>query len=181
MIADKKNRLVVNINDLRRKNPKRAVKLLNNGFEEQLAFQKALKEYIFSVSMEYCKVFDEFFVAFEGSFGSKHVTPRSLHSRYLGNLVCVEGIVTKCKRCLCFFYIYLFVDGFLKFLIKIKIVFYVGSLIHPKVVKSVHYCPTTGKIMERKYTDLTSLDAFPSSMVYPTKVRNLKEIFYVKI
>lgn len=31
------------------------------------------------------------------SFGSKHVTPRTLSARYLGNLVCVEGIVTVCK------------------------------------------------------------------------------------
>ena len=31
------------------------------------------------------------------SFGSKHVTPRTLSARYLGNLVCVEGIVTVCE------------------------------------------------------------------------------------
>ena len=31
------------------------------------------------------------------SFGSKHVTPRTLMSRFLGNMVCVEGIVTKSK------------------------------------------------------------------------------------
>lgn len=29
------------------------------------------------------------------SFGNKHVTPRTLTSGFLGNLVCVEGIVTK--------------------------------------------------------------------------------------
>lgn len=46
----------------------------------------------------------------------------------------------------------------------------VGSLVRPKVVRSVHYCPATKKTMERKYTDLTSLDAFPSSAIYPTKV-----------
>lgn len=40
----------------------------------------------------------------------------------------------------------------------------------PKVVRSVHYCPATKKTMERKYTDMTSLDAFPSSAIYPTKV-----------
>ncbi|KAJ8909460.1 hypothetical protein NQ315_013823 [Exocentrus adspersus] len=43
------------------------------------------------------------------------------------------------------------------------------SLVHPKVVRSVHYCPATKKIMERKYSDLTSLEAFPSAAVYPTK------------
>lgn len=71
--------------------------LLNNAFEEQLAFQRALKEYVDSVDPTYAKDNEELFVAFEGSFGNKHVTPRTLMSRFLGNLVCVEGIVTKCK------------------------------------------------------------------------------------
>ncbi|XP_063220914.1 DNA replication licensing factor Mcm3 [Bacillus rossius redtenbacheri] len=139
MAADKKRRLTVNINDLRRKNPRRAASLLSNGFEEQLAFQRALKELVGSVDPTFAKETEEFFVAFEGSFGGKHVTPRSLMCRHLGNLVCVEGIVTKC------------------------------SLVRPKVVRSVHFCPATRKVMERRYTDLTSNDAFPSSAVYPTK------------
>lgn len=74
------------------------------------------------------------------SFGAKHCTPRSLSSKFLGNVVCVEGIVTKC------------------------------SLVRPKVVRSVHYCPATKKTIERRYTDLTSYDPFPSSAVYPTAV-----------
>lgn len=139
MIADDSSRIVVNVNDLRRKNPIRARDLLENAFEEQNAFQKALKEYVNTVAPDYSKEHEDFFIAFEGSFGNKHVTPRSLQCRYLGNLVCVEGIVTKC------------------------------SLVHPKVVRSVHYCPATKKVLDRKYTDLTSLDAFPSSAVYPTK------------
>ena len=40
----------------------------------------------------------------------------------------------------------------------------------PKVVKSVHYCPATKKTIERKYSDLTSLNPFPTSGAYPTKV-----------
>jgi Predicted ATPase involved in replication control, Cdc46/Mcm family len=71
--------------------------LLNNAFEEQLAFQRALKEYVGSFDPTYSKENDELCVAFEGSFGNRHVTPRTLMSRFLGNLVCVEGIVTKCK------------------------------------------------------------------------------------
>ena len=47
---------------------------------------------------------------------------------------------------------------------------FAGSLVRPKVVRSVHYCPQTKKTLIRRYTDLTSLDAFPSSTVYPTKV-----------
>ena len=139
MIKKSKCRVIVNINDLRRKNEKRASKLLTESFEELIAFQNALKEFVGSADATYSKKFEEFFVGFEGSFGSRHVTPRSLTSHFLGNMVCVEGIVTKC------------------------------SLVWPKVVRSVHYCPNTKKTLERRYTDLTSLNAFPSSTVYPTK------------
>ena len=47
---------------------------------------------------------------------------------------------------------------------------FLGSLVRPKVVRSVHYCPATQKSIERRYQDLTSYDAFPSSAIYPTKV-----------
>lgn len=97
MLADEKRRLVINVNDLRRKLPERAVALLNNSFEEQLACQKALREFVCSIDTIYSKEQVDFFVAFEGSFGNKHVTPRTLTSKYLGNLICVEGIVTRCK------------------------------------------------------------------------------------
>ncbi|XP_052391571.1 DNA replication licensing factor MCM3-like [Carassius gibelio] len=139
MISENKSRLIVNLNDLRRRNEKRAAKLLNNAFEELLAFQRALKDLVASIDATYAKQHEEFFIGLEGSFGSKHVSPRTLTSRLLGSVVCLEGIVTKC------------------------------SLVRPKVVRSVHYCPATKKTMERKYTDMTSLDAFPSSAIYPTK------------
>ncbi|KAM6992634.1 DNA replication licensing factor MCM3 [Tautogolabrus adspersus] len=139
MISENKARLIVNINDLRRRNEARAAKLMSNAFEELLAFQRALKDLVASVDATYAKQYEEFFIGLEGSFGTKHVTPRTLTSRLLGSMVCVEGIITKC------------------------------SLVRPKVVRSVHYCPATKKTMERKYTDMTSLDAFPSSAIYPTK------------
>lgn len=139
MISKNECRLIVNINDLRRKNEKRAVEILNNAFEELIAFQNALKEFVSSADTAYGKKHEEFFIGFDGSFGAKHVTPRSLSAHFIGNMVCVEGIVTKC------------------------------SLVRPKVVRSVHYCPQTKKTLVRKYTDLTSLDAFPTSSVYPTK------------
>uniref|UniRef100_A0A3B5R024 DNA replication licensing factor MCM3 n=1 Tax=Xiphophorus maculatus TaxID=8083 RepID=A0A3B5R024_XIPMA len=139
MISENKARLIVNVNDLRRRNETRAAKLMSNAFEELLAFQRALKDLVASVDGTYAKQHEEFFIGLEGSFGSKHVSPRTLTSRLLGSMVCVEGIITKC------------------------------SLVRPKVVRSVHYCPATKKTMERKYTDLTSLDAFPSSAIYPTK------------
>ncbi|XP_057283469.1 DNA replication licensing factor MCM3 [Pezoporus wallicus] len=139
MISDNQYRLLVNINDLRRKNEKRANRLLNSAFGELVAFQRALKDFVASVDATYAKQFEDFYIGLEGSFGSKHVSPRTLTACFLSCIVCVEGIVTKC------------------------------SLVRPKIVRSVHYCPATKKTIERRYTDLTSLDAFPSSSVYPTK------------
>ncbi|XP_025420722.1 zygotic DNA replication licensing factor mcm3-like isoform X4 [Sipha flava] len=139
MIDENSQRLLIDINDLRKKNPNRTQALLTNTFEEQFAFERALKEYVANIDSTFANKYDEFFVAFEGSFGSRHVTPRTLNSKFLGNLVCLEGIVTKC------------------------------SLIRPKIVKSVHFCPVTKKTIERRYTDMTSTSAFPSSTVYPTK------------
>ncbi|XP_028653055.1 zygotic DNA replication licensing factor mcm3-like [Erpetoichthys calabaricus] len=139
MISDNRCRLIVNINELRQRNSGRAAKLLDNSVMELLAFQRALKEFVATIDATYAKQYEEFYVGLEGSFGKQHVTPRTLASSFLGTVVCVEGIVTKC------------------------------SLVRPKVVRSVHYCPATKKTMERKYTDMTSLDAFPSSAIYPTK------------
>ncbi|XP_029799037.1 DNA replication licensing factor MCM3 [Suricata suricatta] len=139
LISDNQYRLIVNVNDLRRKNEKRANRLLSNAFEELVAFQRALKEFVASIDATYAKQYEEFYIGLEGSFGSKHVSPRTLTSCFLSCVVCVEGIVTKC------------------------------SLVRPKVIRSVHYCPATKKTIERRYSDLTSLVAFPSSSVYPTK------------
>ncbi|XP_074189170.1 DNA replication licensing factor MCM3 isoform X2 [Rhinolophus sinicus] len=113
--------------------------LLSNAFEELVAFQRALKDFVASIDATYAKQYEEFYIGLEGSFGSKHVSPRTLTSCFLSCVVCVEGIVTKC------------------------------SLVRPKVVRSVHYCPATKKTIERRYSDLTTLVAFPSSSIYPTK------------
>ncbi|KIH46222.1 MCM2/3/5 family protein [Ancylostoma duodenale] len=110
MISTGTPRLIVNLNDVRKKSAERAT--------------------------------GEVQVGFEGSFGDRHVNPRSLKANFLGNLVCCEGIVTKC------------------------------SAVRPKVVKSVHYCPATKKTLEKRYTDLTSYESFPSSNVYPTEDEN---------
>merc|ERR1719419_1557090 len=139
MVDNKANRLIVSINDLRNQNRERAFALLEKSFEEVSAFQRALKEFVGSIDATYAKETLDFFVGFEGSFGAKHVTPRTLTARNLGNLVCLEGIITKC------------------------------SLVRPKVVKSVHFCPATGKTLERVYSDLTSFDAYPSTAAYPTQ------------
>ena len=57
--------------------------------------------------------------------GAKPMSPRSLTSSSLRQLVCVEGVATKV------------------------------SSIKPKVVRSVHYCPQTKQHLEREYRDAT--------------------------
>ena len=70
---------------------------MKNAFEELSCFQRALMEYAGSADAVYAKQHDELSIGLEGSFGSHHVSPRTLTSKFLGSVVCVEGIVTKCK------------------------------------------------------------------------------------
>lgn len=83
--------------------------LLEHSFDEIIPFQRALKTFVENVDTDYAKGRTDFFIGFEGSFGRKHTTPRTLTSRFLGNLVCVEGIVVRCKlKMNVFFITYLF-------------------------------------------------------------------------
>ena len=95
-------------------------------------------------------------VGIEGPIGATPLSPRSLASSSLRQLICVEGVATKV------------------------------SAVKPKVVRSVHYCPKTQQHESRDYIDATDpqlgLPALDSSgreipdriitvtsSVYPTK------------
>lgn len=100
MIDRKERRLVVNVNDLRKKNPVRCQRyvqsqkvllkgcilksiffhtnlliffysLLTASFEELVAFQRALKEFVSAADPEYTKDVEEFFVAMEGRYSGE--------------------------------------------------------------------------------------------------------------
>ncbi|PAV78729.1 hypothetical protein WR25_07419 [Diploscapter pachys] len=141
MIQEGQCRLIVSLDDVRRRLPQRAHALIRNFVDEILCIQQAARDMLQRASPDFATD-KEIYVGFEGTFGDRHVNPRTLKSNFLGNMVCCEGIVTKC------------------------------STVRPKVVRSVHYCPATKKTLERKYTDLTSYEAFPSSNVYPTEDEN---------
>lgn len=53
---------------------------------------------------------------------------------------------------------------------NLRVISFLGSLVRPKVVKSVHYCPTTGNFTTREYRDITSNMGVPTGSVYPTRV-----------
>ncbi|WOH12005.1 hypothetical protein DCAR_0831501 [Daucus carota subsp. sativus] len=102
----------------------------------------AITELARHVDHKYLKEGEQVLVGFEGPFVSRRVTPRDLLSSFIGSMVCVEGIVTKC------------------------------SLVRPKVVKSVHFCPSTGSFTSREYRDITSNMGLPTGSVYPTRDEN---------
>lgn len=78
-------------------------------------------------------------VGFEGSFGGFHTTPRHLSASYLGNMVCLDGIVTSC------------------------------SLVRPKMLKSVHYAENRKAFVMREYFDATMIGGqAPTPINYPT-------------
>lgn len=156
MIDSGARRLIVNLNDLRAltdpEAPSLILRLLNSPFEEVNAFQQALGEVVDSINPAYAKHHDnKFHIGFEGSFGANHVTPRGLTASLLGSLVCIEGIVSKC------------------------------SLVHPKVQKSVHYCPATEASTERTYRDATSIDGLPTYGVYPKEVNGRDNLYYCSL
>ncbi|KAI9198885.1 hypothetical protein LWI28_023774 [Acer negundo] len=142
MINHKRHRLIVNISDLYSFSEDLPPRLLRNPVEYMQPFCDAATEWARNIDPKYLKEGEEVLVGFEGPFVSRRVTPRELLSQFIGSMVCVEGIVTKC------------------------------SLVRPKVVKSVHFCPTTGNFTTREYRDITSNMGVPTGSVYPTRDDN---------
>lgn len=141
MIKKQETRLIVKINDTRKNSnfKARAKGLIENSVEELVAFKRALKEYVISLDPVYGRSVFDFHIGLCGSFGSYHVTPRTLDTAFLNHTVCVEGIVSKVSQ------------------------------VKPKIMKSVHYCPATKKKLERRHYDLTSLEYQPTYNSIETK------------
>ena len=142
MMRKRESRLVININDLAGDQfGALRLRLMQRPMEALPAFDQALRETVQNISPTYDRELDhDMHVGIDGSLGAHMLNPRLLTARFLGSLVCVEGIITKC------------------------------SLVRPKVVKSVHFCESTGAFHKREYRDSTTPGAFmPTSTVYPTK------------
>ncbi|KAL1366353.1 hypothetical protein HN51_014191 [Arachis hypogaea] len=138
LINHKRRRLIVNISDLHSFRDL-GNRILRNPSEYMQAFCDAVTDAARAIDPKYLKEGEQVLVGFEGPFVSRRVTPRELLSEFIGSMVCVEGIVTKC------------------------------SLVRPKVVKSVHFCPTTRQFTSREYRDITSNMGLPTGSVYPTR------------
>ncbi|KAJ8549358.1 hypothetical protein K7X08_033065 [Anisodus acutangulus] len=144
MINNNRRRVIMDLSDFYndREGSDLARRLLQNPSEYMQPLVDALTDMIRTHNPKYLKEGEQVLIGFTGPFVSRRVTPRELLSRFIGSMVCVEGIVTKC------------------------------SLVRPKVVKSVHFCPTTEKFMAREYRDITSNVGLPTGSVYPTRDDN---------
>ncbi|XP_078437546.1 minichromosome maintenance (MCM2/3/5) family protein [Wolffia australiana] len=142
MVQNKRRRLIIGVDHLRDFSLDLARRLIRNPGEYMHAFSDAATDVARTVDPKYLKEGERLLVGFTGPFGFHRVTPRDLMSSFIGTMVCVEGIITKC------------------------------SLVRPKVVKSVHYCPATGQFMSREYRDITSTTGLPTGSVYPTRDDN---------
>ncbi|KAF3329720.1 DNA replication licensing factor MCM3 [Carex littledalei] len=137
--SEKRRRIIVGMDDLRNFNLDLARRIIRNPGEYIQPISDALTEVTRNKRPKHLREGQRLLVGFSGPFGFHKVTPRDLMSSFIGSMVCVEGIITKC------------------------------SLVRPKVVKSVHYCPTTQQLMSREYRDITSTVGLPTGSVYPTR------------
>ncbi|KAL6841409.1 hypothetical protein ACP4OV_028927 [Aristida adscensionis] len=139
MVQNKRRRLIIGMDDLRNHNLDLARRVIRSPGEYMHPASEAVSEVARNLDPKFLKEGERVMVGFSGPFGFHRVTPRDLMSSFIGTMVCVEGIVTKC------------------------------SLVRPKVVKSVHFCPATEKFLTREYRDITSFVGLPTGSVYPTR------------
>eukprot|EP00178_Gracilaria_changii_P017520 TRINITY_DN4_c0_g1_i1.p1 TRINITY_DN4_c0_g1~~TRINITY_DN4_c0_g1_i1.p1 ORF type:complete len:884 (+),score=104.26 TRINITY_DN4_c0_g1_i1:2765-5416(+) len=143
-------RLVISIDDLRDFDPELTAQLLVRPVELLPVFERAMQDLITGIRQDLVldkRKLAEYRIGLEGAFGSRRVSPRGLKANLVGGVVNVEGIVTR------------------------------ASVVRPRLVLSVHYCPITKKFHEKTYRDnasVSSLAVFtqnagmPGSS-YPTK------------
>lgn len=128
MLRLDQSRLTVNIDDLRDYRRDFADGLLKQPVDFLPAFHDALLTVIQQVhDIDKHDIEGKGYgIGFVGSFGDHHVSPRTLRASHLGHMISLEGIVTRC------------------------------SLVRPKMLKSIHYCPDTSLFHSREYRDATS-------------------------
>lgn len=141
MLKQRNFRFVININELRQYSQDMAKGLLQEPLEWIPSLEAAVRELAVNLNDAFDIDFElnPIHVGVEGSFGGFHTTPRHLSASYLGNMVCLDGIVTSC------------------------------SLVRPKMLRSVHYNEARKQFVMREYYDATMIGGqAPTPINYPT-------------
>mmetsp|Transcript_7966 Transcript_7966/g.29120 ORF Transcript_7966/g.29120 Transcript_7966/m.29120 type:complete len:741 (-) Transcript_7966:407-2629(-) len=141
LVLRRERRLSINLNALRQFDASLANSLLREPGEYLSSLTEAVGDVVSTIDPKYLSEGD-IRITFTGGFGFHRISPRELLSPFLGKIVNVEGIVTKC------------------------------SCVRPKVVKTTHFCEATGRFVNREYRDVTSSKGTPTSTVYPTRDEN---------
>lgn len=103
MLKEQKQRLLVDIADIQRFSNSLHWQLLTQPTQFYAPFQAALKEAVRLHASGADKLTTDnshevdYQLGFSGHFGERSMTPRQLQAHHLGQLVCVEGIATKCS------------------------------------------------------------------------------------
>lgn len=140
-VHSNRQRLLIELNDLRLFSAELANALLTDPFACVLSFESALNEFASEITSFLSSEKNRLRIGFQGAFGSLSRTPRSLSSSCLSSMICIEGIATSC------------------------------SLVRPKLSRSIHYCENTELFYSKKYADNTTLaaEAVPTlGFSYPT-------------
>ncbi|KAI0724228.1 ATP dependent DNA helicase [Cerioporus squamosus] len=141
MLNKDERRLIINIDDLRDYKREFADGVLKQPVDYLPALEDALAKVVERLHdpLKHEVKGKTYRVGFSGSFGDHHVSPRHLRAAQLGKMISLEGIVTRC------------------------------SLVRPKMLKSVHFCPDTGMFHAREYRDATTSTSNlpPTSSVTP--------------
>lgn len=143
-------RIIISLDDLRDFDPDLCNDLIIKPVEYLPVFERSVHELISGMRQDLAldkRKLSEYRVGLDGAFGARLVSPRSLNATLVGGVVCVEGIVTR------------------------------ASIVRPRLVLSVHYCPITKKFHEKTFRDNASVSSLaiftqnagmPGSS-YPTK------------
>ncbi|XP_051190122.1 DNA replication licensing factor MCM3 homolog 1-like [Lolium perenne] len=88
--------LTIGMEDLHNHNLELARRYLFNPRDFMQPASDAVTEVARNLDPKFLKEGERVMVGFTGPFGFHRVTPRDLMSSFIGTMVCVEGIVTKC-------------------------------------------------------------------------------------
>lgn len=143
MLNNGKTRLVMSLDELREYDVELWRGLLDAPADYMPPLIQAVKDTAFAIRTPGVHDFDEatpFFVGLRGAFGSHLLNPRTIDAAFLGKVVCLEGIVTRC------------------------------TIVRPKIARSVHYSEHSHSFSYKDYRDAaTSFDPLPGSSVYPAQ------------
>lgn len=143
-------RLIVSMDALRDFDPELANDVVTKPIDLLPVFERTMQDLIMGIRHDLAldkRKLAEYRIGLDGAFGARHVSPRALNAGLVGGVVKIDGIVTR------------------------------ASVVRPRLVLSVHYCPITKKFHEKTFRDnanVSSLAMFTQNAgmpgsAYPTK------------